>query len=198
MQPLSSDLDHLRWLSDIGLDKMNHLRLLDVGCGSGYVCHYAMEHGAKAAVGIDIVKPKGLLDPSSWRFMNYDLNAADWPTEFKGETFDLILAFDILEHLDSPYAFLQNLRSLMSKDGRLVLTTPNLMSWERYARPDNWSGVRDEQHKTLFTRYSLKFLLSKAGLQSDLMKAPLRSLGGLSSWTPQIGGQIVCRASRAN
>jgi 2-polyprenyl-3-methyl-5-hydroxy-6-metoxy-1,4-benzoquinol methylase len=194
MEPLSSDQDHLRWLSDLGLSSMENLSLLDVGCGSGYICHDAMMQGAKAAVGIDIVRPKGLTDKSTWRFMNADLNAADWTKEFNGEKFDRILAFDILEHLDSPYLFLKNLRSAMTPKACLVLTTPNLMSWERYARPKNWSGVRDEQHKTLFTRYSLKFLLSKVGLEPSILKAPLRSLGGLSPLTPQVGGQIICVA----
>jgi 2-polyprenyl-3-methyl-5-hydroxy-6-metoxy-1,4-benzoquinol methylase len=194
MEQTSSDLDHLRWLSDLGLSATNNISLLDVGCGSGYICHKAMEDGAKTAVGIDMVRPKGLTDRSSWRFMSLDLNASDWTKEFHEERFDRILAFDILEHLDSPYLFLKNLRSVMSPSAHLVLTTPNLMSWERYARPQNWSGVRDEQHKTLFTRYSLKFLLSKVGLKASLIKAPMRSLGGLRPWTPQIGGQIICVA----
>lgn len=194
MKPLSTDQDHLRWLSDLGLSSMKNLSLLDVGCGSGYICHHSMEQGAKTAVGIDIVRPKGLTDGSRWRFLNTDLNSETWATEFNGEKFDRILAFDILEHLDSPYLFLKNLRSLMTPEAHLVLTTPNLMSWERYARPQSWSGVRDEQHKTLFTRYSLKFILSKVGLETITLKAPLRSLGGLSPLTPQIGGQIICVA----
>lgn len=195
MQPWSSDHDHLHWLSELGISSFKGLGLLDVGCGSGYVCHHAMEQGASHAVGIDIVKPKGLGSEAAWTFMDSDLNAADWTKDLKSKKFDLILAFDILEHLDSPYVFLKNVRSLMTPQARLVLTTPNLMSWERFAKPGTWSGVRDVQHKTLFTRYSLRFILSKADLQVAMIKAPLRSLGGLSPLTPQIGGQIVCVAT---
>jgi hypothetical protein len=64
-----------------------------------------MEHGAKSAVGIDIIKPKGLHEKSTWQFMKADLNAVDRIKEFNGEKFDSILAFDILEYLDSPYLF---------------------------------------------------------------------------------------------
>lgn len=194
MQAKSSDLDHLNWLQALGFKSVKNLSLLDVGCGTGFVCHEAMRQGAKRAVGLDIVKPSGINEQSTWQFINGDLNSDQWIRNLDDKNFDLILAFDILEHLDSPYRFLKTLRECMKTDSKLILTTPNLTSWERYAKPESWSGVLDEQHKTLFSRYSLKFLLSKVDLQCELLKAPVRSLGGFGPLVPQIGGQIVCVA----
>jgi len=197
MQPKTSDLDHLQWLKDLGCDSFQNVSVLDVGCGTGFVCHEAMRQGARRAVGLDIVEPAGLTSNSNWKFINGDLNSDVWTSGVGEGKFDLILAFDILEHLDSPYRFLKTLRECMDTSGKLVLTTPNLTSWERYAKPTSWSGVQDDQHKTLFSRYSLRFLLSKVGFDCVVLKAPLRSLGGLGPLVPQIGGQIVCVAKKA-
>jgi 2-polyprenyl-3-methyl-5-hydroxy-6-metoxy-1,4-benzoquinol methylase len=195
MKANPSDLDHLRWLEIAKLNSFRGLRILDLGCGSGYVCHKAMEEGAQQAVGVDIVKPQIPNEGASrWQFSDADLNDRHWQKEFSNP-FNLVLAFDILEHLDSPYLFLKSCRELTDKNGKLVLTTPNTLSWERFYKPNGWSGIRDPQHKTLFTKYSLDFLLRKAGFSSATFQAPMRSLSFLGPLQPQIGGQILCIAS---
>jgi SAM-dependent methyltransferase len=46
------------------------------------------------------------------------------PGDFS-ETFDLVLNFQVLEHIDEPGPFLAALRSRVAAGGRLFLTTPN-------------------------------------------------------------------------
>jgi 2-polyprenyl-3-methyl-5-hydroxy-6-metoxy-1,4-benzoquinol methylase len=194
MTPNNSDLDHLRWLQDAGFDAFSGLKILDLGCGSGYVCHKAMTDGAHTAIGIDVIPPRVSQD-SGWQFMQVDLNAPDWHQAMSTQ-FDLILAFDILEHLDSPYFFLKSCSNLLSSKGQLVLTTPNTSSWERLLNPTGWSGAQDPQHKILFTKYSLQFLLDRLGLKVISISAPVRSLAFLKKLQPHIGGQILCVAKR--
>ena len=193
LPPRSSDLDHLNWLRLAGLDNFQGKSLLDLGCGSGFICHKAMTEGATAAVGVDLVRPE-LAGAGDWEFKDLNLDGGDWHLGLSRK-FDLILAFDILEHLESPYRFLDCCHKSLSDTGQLVLTTPNLLSWERYYRPNDWSGVKDPQHKTLFTKYSLQFLLKKIGFSPDTVQAPMRSLAFLGPLQPQIGGQILCVAS---
>lgn len=195
MQPLSSDVDHLNWLTLAGINSFAGLDILDLGCGSGYVCHKAMMEGAGSAFGIDIVKPKGFTAESNWQFSELNLDEKKWDQSFNQTKFSLILAFDILEHVESPYLFLKACRNVMASNARLVITTPNLLSWERFYRPETWSGIQDPQHKVLFTMYSLKFLLSKVGLSVSLSKAPFRSLAFMGGFQPQIGGQLLCVAT---
>ena len=192
MNATATDLVHLQWLKDFRIQNFAAANILDVGCGSGHLCQKAMDAGARLAVGVDIVEPRGLRADQQWRFIKADLNAVNWTDVFAGQTFDLIYAFDILEHLDSPFRFLAALRSSTSPGATLVLTTPNVLSWERYLRPNSWSGVRDEQHKTLFTRYSLEFLCRKAGFKPSISKAPVRAFGPMAGMLPQVGGQIIC------
>jgi 2-polyprenyl-3-methyl-5-hydroxy-6-metoxy-1,4-benzoquinol methylase len=188
-----SDLDHLAWLKQSGIDSFAGLRILDLGCGSGYLCHYAAASGASLAVGIDVVKPDLPAGggATGWHFVHLDLNLVTWDEQFTTK-FDLILAHDILENMDSPYHFLRSIHRLLAAGGHFALTTPNAMSWERYRRPDSWSGVADPQHKTLFTKYTLSVLLRRAGFRIISLRAPLRRLSFLGSLQPQIGGQTMC------
>ncbi len=197
-----SDLDHIAWLGRLAAFSFEGKRVLDLGCGSGYLCQTAMIKGAHYALGIDIEEPPELNEDSqtNWQFEKIDLEKSDWQADLKNSSkqtaFDTILAFDIIEHLNSPWHFLTNCHKLLSEQGILILTTPNTNSWERLLKPLNWSGATDPQHKTLFNRYSLDFLLSKAGFTTAHQEAPIRKLKSLASVFPQWGGQIFMEARK--
>ena len=194
IEPWQSDLDHLNWLSFSKIKSFAGKRILDLGCGSGYICEKAMSEGAQNAVGIDLVRPN-ISDDASWIFLERNLDLPNWNDEV-GSDFDFILAFDILEHVESPFGFLKSCKDLLSDSGQLILTTPNLSSWERFVNPLNWSGVRDEQHKVLFNRYSLNFVLNRAGYSHVDLAAPIRKLSFLGPLQPHLGGQIFCKTSK--
>lgn len=191
----SSDRDHLQWLRDAGVSSFNRKKILDLGCGSGFVCQKAIAEGAELAIGIDLVKPHGA-EQSKWQFMTLDLDSGGWQKKLP-YMFDLILAFDIIEHLSSPYNFLKSCNELLSTNGQLVLTTPNVNSWERLIKPESWSGIIDPQHKTLFNKYSLKYLLKQTGFKTSFLKAPLRKLSFLGPLQPQVGGQLLVKADKS-
>lgn len=195
LEPRGSDFTHLQWLEDLRAPAWTGLNVLDLGCGSGFLCDEAMRHGAKSACGVDFVKPEFFSPQSSWTFVSQNLDDAEWYKNLSAKKYDLILAFDILEHVASPYLFLKACFSLMAESSQLIITTPNLASWERFLKPDSWSGVIDEQHKVLFSRYSLNFLLNRVSLSANTIEAPMRSLSFLGPFQPQIGGQILCKAS---
>ena len=57
-----------------------------------------------------------------------DLNDPTFAERFDG-TFDLIVAIELVEHLESPAAFLRNASRLLRPRGCLVGSTPNVQSW---------------------------------------------------------------------
>ncbi len=195
-QPRAADQVHLQWLRDFGVRSFSAKKVLDLGCGSGFISHFAQTEGARLSVGVDIEEPKeGLPATDEWQFVMANLDLGDWMKQIPGGNFDLILAFDILEHLRSPVVFLEQCRSLLGSEGTLFLTTPNTQSLERVLRPSTWSGAFDPQHRILFSKYSLGFLLGKTGLDPVHMDAPMRSLQWLPRWIqPQIGGQLLVQA----
>ena len=195
-----SDQDHLIWLQKRGVQSFREHKVLDLGCRSGHLCQEAIRLGARSATGIDMENEEQLTakaEKEGWQFLRIDLDHLQWDKQIAGtKAFTLIFAFDIIEHLQAPYAFLTACHRLLTKGGKLALTTPNVSSWERYLKPKKWSGVRDSQHKTLFCRYSFSFLLKQAGFVIEEISAPLRSLSFLGRMQPNIGGQIYCMAER--
>jgi 2-polyprenyl-3-methyl-5-hydroxy-6-metoxy-1,4-benzoquinol methylase len=198
--PRVSDAVHLEWLRNLGVTSFAGTRLLDLGCGSGFLARLAKTQGAQVSVGVDIEKPKdGVFEANSWRFVQANLDGENWLKELPSGQFDMILAFDIIEHLRSPVAFLEQCGKLLSPKGSLYLTTPNVQSLERRLKPETWSGAFDPQHRILFSRYSLNFLLGKTGLRTVQMLAPMRSLRRLPRWLqPPIGGQLLVQAQLKN
>jgi hypothetical protein len=86
---------------------------------------------------------------------------------------------------------------LLRPGGQLVVTTPNTNSWERLLRPTAWSGAQDPQHRILFNRYSLAFLLRRVGFKPLVVRAPLRKLAFLGPLAPEVGAQIFAVATKA-
>ncbi len=217
-----SDLIHIDWLERCWVKNWKGLNVLDLGCRSGYLCQWAMEHGASYALGVDIEDPpqgtvEKMLRPSQgstlkaktqWLFKKLDLDQPKWGKYILSEAedpelkapkvFDMVLAFDIVEHLSSPWLFFGECYDLLSEGGILAVTTPNTNSWERFLRADSWSGVRDPQHKTLFNKHSLTVMLRRAGFFVDLMRAPIRSLSWLGPVVPDFGAQCFCICKKKN
>jgi SAM-dependent methyltransferase len=43
--------------------------------------------------------------------------------------FDSIVAGELIEHLENPYQFLRSLHGVLAEGGRVILSTPNPVSW---------------------------------------------------------------------
>ena len=86
--------------------------------------------------------------------------------------FNLINAGDVIEHLVDPTAFIQSLRSKLSEDGLLIITTPNIESiWSRYTYilykyfSIPWSSLTPIAHLNNFSYSSLRLLLLSNSFQ---------------------------------
>lgn len=190
----SSSLERVRYIeAALGSKPLRGLSVLDIGCGNGFVCNEVSRLGAQV-VGIDAVP----LSPHTWNFVQVDLDDDGWWRNIAmNQRFDLVLAFDVIEHVSSPWRLLSGVKEILRPDGKVILSTPNISSWERFKSPREWSGASDPQHKHLFNSYSLSFLLERVGFTVERMDAPIRTLGVLNDWLPCLGGQLQAAASFA-
>lgn len=105
-------------------------RVLDAGCGEGFNTR-ALADVAAQVTGVDYSAAAIEFCKRTWtepnlRFEHVDLTN---PRGFD-DTFDLVLNFQVLEHIDDDRAFLEALRARLAPGGVLLLTTPNrLMSF---------------------------------------------------------------------
>lgn len=99
--------------------------MLDVGCGYGFWMDYAKKQG---------IDPEGIdLSSEAVAFATKTLNQRAYKEEamcFNAEnTYDLIMMFDILEHLEDPNAALAKYREMLSKGGLLYIQVPNIIGF---------------------------------------------------------------------
>ena len=98
-------------------------RVLDVACGSGYGSALLAEV-AQQVVGVDIASDAVCY--AKERYARPDFVRADCiALPFAEEQFDLLVAFEIIEHLSDSQTFLEELRRVVKPQGRLLLSTPN-------------------------------------------------------------------------
>jgi len=98
-------------------------RVLDLGAGSGaWAARLAREGYEATAVDRNAQRYQG-----GGNFTPADLNEPDFASAFAGP-YDLVTAIELIEHLENPIAFLRNLARLVSADGDILLTTPNVDS----------------------------------------------------------------------
>jgi SAM-dependent methyltransferase len=136
-------------------------RLLDVGCSSGFFIEIALQHGFDA-YGIEISKNAIALakEKIRARITNGDVNLLPERGE-KG--FDIIVAFDIIEHTQDPLKFLKNMREILSPKGWLVLATPDTGHFLRYLMGCRWPMLQPMQHTYLFSKRAMRKALELAG-----------------------------------
>jgi glycosyltransferase involved in cell wall biosynthesis len=153
---------------------VNPRRVLDVGCGAGFVARECEKAGVRVT-GLDkSPPPPGAVS----EFISARLDEDEWPANLSD--FDLVLLLDVIEHLNEPEQFLLKLRESYQSHPNtvpgpppVILSTPNvafvtvrlnlLLGKFPYAE----RGILDITHRRLFTRGSLLRMLEDCGYQIE-------------------------------
>src|SRR5438445_2717310 len=148
----------------------NAARVLDVGCGSGRLGEQIKRRQGATVYGIEIMRDAAARAAARLdRVWNAPVEAA--LAEIPEESFDCIIAADVLEHLVDPWAVLAQLRARLVPGGVLVASIPNVGHWEvvRDLLEGRWQytsdGLLDRTHLRFFTRRSIPELFWTAGLR---------------------------------
>jgi 2-polyprenyl-3-methyl-5-hydroxy-6-metoxy-1,4-benzoquinol methylase len=136
---------------------------LDIGCGSGLNLQEAQFWQRWTLFGLEPV-------PAMAAYVQDNLGIPVFNTtleEFTGHEgeFDIITMWDVLEHLAYPVAALEKIARLLKPGGILMLSTPNLESFDRAWFKEAWVGYELPRHLYLFPRPLLKQVLAEKGLR---------------------------------
>ena len=98
-------------------------KALDVGCGAGQVVARLTEAGCKA-YGVDVSEPSiERAKKFCPRCTVYDGKRLPFDDNF----FDSAGALNVLEHVDEPEAFIQEIVRVVAPGGKVVISSPNFM-----------------------------------------------------------------------
>lgn len=104
------------------LKKIEFENCLDVGCASGYMTSEISKSFPKGQYfGIDIYDKA--IEYAKRKYPNIKFKVASASQlPFKDESFDLILFYETIEHVENPKECLMEIRRVLKKGGRLILT----------------------------------------------------------------------------
>lgn len=98
--------------------------VLDAGCGEGYGARLLADVAA-SVLGIDRAEPIAAAR-ARHRRENLAYEVADLAAlETLGRRFDLVVSFQVIEHVEDPLGYLRALAAATAPGGTLVVTTPN-------------------------------------------------------------------------
>lgn len=98
--------------------------LLDVGCGKAFVASHLCPRGVKV-VSMDIAKANACKAVERYGYDNHAAVVADaYHLPFADQTFDCIIASEIIEHTVDPQGFLASLLPKLKSGGTLIVATP--------------------------------------------------------------------------
>jgi len=135
--------------------KAENPHILDVGCGTGANLEMLANFGAAEGVDVsddalEFCKAKGL---KAHKGLAEELPFAD-------ESFDVVTALDVVEHLDDDIAGLKEMHRVLKTNGRTLIFVPAFM-WL-------W-GVQDDisNHRIRYTKKQIVERLEKAGFEIE-------------------------------
>lgn len=142
--------------------------ILELGPANGYLTKYLNESLNCTVDCVELSSEMAKVTEKYCRNMVVaDLDQIGLENYFNKESFDYIIIADVLEHLKEHEKTLKSCRNLLKKNGKLVLSIPNIshasiigdLLNEKFEYRD--SGLLDRTHLRFFTRESIKDLLKK-------------------------------------
>lgn len=143
-------------------------KLLDIGCGEGSFLYLASKKGFQVS-GIDI-DPRAV-QTAKLKFKLKDIKVADFSKLNQKTRFDYITLFETLEHTADPKGLLSKIAKVISVRGYIYISVPSV---ERQPQLFDPEADFPPHHLTLWTKKSLKILLTKSGFnQIEIIERPL-------------------------
>jgi SAM-dependent methyltransferase len=134
------------------LSKIFHLNekvVLDIGCSEGYY----LAHFGEGSVGVTLIDTH-IADAKTRGLRVIKANIED-PNFSMTETFDVVWANNLFEHMNAPHLFLTNIRKFLNPKGVLILGVPVLPYVPFLTRFKKFRGAYAVSHVNFFSRKTL-------------------------------------------
>ena len=133
---------------------------LEMGCGDGLMLDALRRKGWMVA-GTERTQEMAEFGRNTLGLQVYVGGLGEIP---QGQKFDLIILFQVLEHLNDPVTVIKQCADLLAPDGKLIIAVPNSRSWQSRYSGASWFHLDVPRHLFHFSPTSLQYALNIAGL----------------------------------
>jgi len=172
----------IRW-DILELVPVNVKKVLDVGCSIGTIGEALKQkiEGAEV-VGIEFDAQMAEVAKSKLsKVITADVEKINLSEHFPSRYFDCIIFADILEHLRNPWDVLKSSVSVLSDNGLVIMSIPNVCHYSTIFQlifkgywPYRDRGIHDRTHLRFFTLKNIKEMLKYANLEPVKIKKRYR------------------------
>lgn len=168
----------------ISLQLVGHGKtVLELGAASGHVTKAlkslnntvtAVERDARFSESLSAIADEVIITDLDW---------LDLRERLSGKKFEVVLAGDVLEHCSKPELVLLQIHDLLTPDGYVVISLPNIahgdvrLSLLTGTFDYSETGLLDRTHLRFFTRSSIHTFLSQSHFQVEAVFASTASIG---------------------
>lgn len=135
-------------------------RLLDVGAAYGTFLGLASQY--YECFGLEVSGYAAQVARDEFG-MDVRQGSIEQTTLFDRDSFDVVVMWDVIEHLTDPLAGLREIRRIMKPGGYLAISTDDAENWLPRLLGRNWWGLAAPLHLNHFTRRSMVIALRETG-----------------------------------
>lgn len=135
--------------------------VLEIGCGSGLMLAAFRRRGWRV-LGLERNEEAAEIGR---RAQGLDISGVPLEKLSATAPFDLIVLFNVLEHIHDPVSLLKECTRRLAQNGRVVVVVPNFASWQARMAGPQWFHLDVPRHLVHYTPETLRDTLERAGLQ---------------------------------
>jgi len=105
--------------------KYQNPRILDLACGTGILVAFPLAELGYEVTGVDI-DPRSIAAAMEQNpFPNLSFVCSDFNEYYPDKKFDVVVAAEVMEHLDDPVTLLTGIKRVLAPGGTAIITIPN-------------------------------------------------------------------------
>jgi 2-polyprenyl-3-methyl-5-hydroxy-6-metoxy-1,4-benzoquinol methylase len=157
--------ERLAIIGDV-LGGLSGKRILDVGCGTGWFLELCKENGMEC-YGQELGRELAAFTRARLGVEVFDVPIDEIPD--RDGYFDVIVMFDLIEHLRRPVDFIRSLKVKLRQGGIILVFTPNFNSFGMQKLKRNSSLLFPTDHLCLFTEKTVARLAELVDMRVSWM-----------------------------